>query len=234
MGQPRNMERTVRLGPDWAEVCWPASDTHRGEVVARYEVHPPNAVDVTVRVRSQGTYRAYETFLSSYFDKALQPHVALKSRGGKSSDWVLPLVNDVCFAVRYSSSLATCLPPGTVSTVAGTGVKGAFLSYRCVLCDATPTVWRYLQIAKRNLAVLLMARPSDCYAISTRYHAEDDADRLTSYSAFDFSLFGSDFVPGVQRSLTVRLAITSLDQEFVKPLRLYEEFLAELSGTSPR
>ncbi len=95
MGQPRQMERTVRIGPDWAEIRWPKTDMHRGEVVARYEVRPHGAVDLIVTVRSEGTYPAYETFLSSYFDKTLQPHVYLKTRDGKSSDLVLPMANDV-------------------------------------------------------------------------------------------------------------------------------------------
>lgn len=232
MGQPRNMERTVRFGPDWAEVCWPATDTHRGEVVARYEVHPPNAVDLTVTVRSRGTYRAYETFLSSYFDKALQPHVALKSRDGKSSDWVLPLVNDVFRGTvlvfpRDMPSARHCLDGRWDRSEGGVPVV-QMCPVRCYAHCLAILVDR-----ETNLAVLLMSRPSDCYAISTRYHAEDDADRLTSYSAFDFSLFGGDFVPGIERSSAVRLAITSLDQEFSKPLRLYEEFLAEKSASLP-
>jgi hypothetical protein len=94
----------------------------------------------------------------------------------------------------------------------------------------------------RQLGVVLMSRPSDCYAISSRYHAENDADRLTTYSAFDLSLFGDDFLPGDERSVTVRLALTPLDPELSQPLRLYQAFLAEteqrsggpsLKGTQP-
>ncbi len=86
---------------------------------------------------------------------------------------------------------------------------------------------------EKTLAVLLMASPRDCYAFSTRYFAEDDADRLTSYSAFDFSLFGGDLVPGVERSVKVRLAVTPLDPDFTQPLKIYQEFLAEMEGLSP-
>jgi hypothetical protein len=230
MGQPRHMERTVRFGPAWAEVRWPKTETHRGEVIARYEVHPPNAVDLTVTVRSEGTYPAYETFLSSYFDKALEPHVYLKTRDRKSSDWVLPMVSDVFRGTvlvfpRDMPSARHCLDGRWDRSEGGVPVV-QMCPVRCYAhCLAM------LLDREKTSAVMLMARPRDCYAFSTRYHAEDDADRMTSYSAFDFSLFGEDFVPGVQRSVKVRLAVTPLDADFTRPLRLYQEFLAETDET---
>ena len=84
------------------------------------------------------------------------------------------------------------------------------------------------------MAVVLMARPRDCYAFSTRYHADEEAERLTTYSAFDFSLFGSDVVTGDERTVKVRLAITQLDSEFSQPLQLYEAFLAEQDGSQDK
>ena len=78
-----------------------------------------------------------------------------------------------------------------------------------------------------RMGVLLMARPADCYAISTRYHAEDESDRLTSYSAFDFSLFGGDVLPGDERTVTVRLAVTALDGDYSKALATYRAYVGE-------
>jgi hypothetical protein len=72
-----------------------------------------------------------------------------------------------------------------------------------------------------------MANPRHVFAISARYHATNDADRLTPYSAFDFSLFGDDLLPGDERTAQVRLVLTTLDQEMSQPLKLYEDFLAE-------
>ena len=72
-----------------------------------------------------------------------------------------------------------------------------------------------------------MSRPSDCYAISTRYFADDDADRLTTYSAFDHSLFGGDLLPGERRTVRMRLALIPLDHDLTKPLELYKNFLQE-------
>lgn len=231
MGQPREMERKVQFGPDWAEVCWPATEMHRGEVVARYEVRPPNAVDLTVTVRSSGTYPSYEAFLSSYFDKTLQPHVYLKTRDGTSSDLVLPLVSDVFRGTvlvfpRDMHSARHCLDGRWARNEGGVPVVQMCPVRRYAHCLAM------LVDGEKTLAVLLMAQPRDCYALSTRYYAEDDADRLTSYSAFDFSLFGGDLVPGVERSVRVRLAVTPVDEGYTQPLKLYEEFLSETGDTS--
>ena len=50
---------------------------------------------------------------------------------------------------------------------------------------------------------------------------------MTSYSAFDFSLFGNDFLPGVERSVRVRLALTPLDEKLSQPLKMYRKFIGE-------
>jgi hypothetical protein len=230
MGMPRTMERKVRADADAVEIAWPATDTHHGQITARYEVRTPAAVDLTVTIRARATYPGYELFLSSYFDKVLRPHVCLQPvRGHKSAEaspWVLPLVND---AFR-----------GTVLVFP----RDAHAARRCVdgrwdrLEAKIPTVQmcpvrRYAQCVavmrdpQQALGVVLMSRPSDCYAISTRYHADDDQQRLTTYSAFDLSLFGDDLLPGVERTVRVRLALTPLDREFSQALELYRAFLAE-------
>ena len=78
-----------------------------------------------------------------------------------------------------------------------------------------------------SLGVVLMSPPQHCYAVSTRYHADADEDRLTTYSAFDLSLFGDDLLPGDERTVKVRLALVPLDAEWQAPLRLYRAFLDE-------
>ena len=77
-----------------------------------------------------------------------------------------------------------------------------------------------------------MARPRDCYAISTRYFAEDEADRMTPYSAFDLSLFGNDLVPGDEVTVGVRLALLPIDGDLSRPLRYYRGF-AGATAASP-
>ncbi|NLX94587.1 MAG: hypothetical protein GXY83_00270 [Rhodopirellula sp.] len=233
MGQPREMERSVALGSNWAEVTWSATEMHRGEITARYEVHQPNAVDLTVTLRSQGTYPAYELFLSNYFDKTFQPHVYLKSRTPQAADLVLPTLTDVFRGTvlvfpRDSHAARHCVDgrwdrsEGKVPVVQMCPVRHYA---HCLAVQVDP---------EKTMAVVLMARPRDCYAFSTRYHADEEAERLTTYSAFDFSLFGSDVVTGDERTVKVRLAITPLDSEFSQPLQLYEAFLAEQDGSQDK
>jgi hypothetical protein len=82
----------------------------------------------------------------------------------------------------------------------------------------------FLTDPERRLGAVLMSRPRHCYAISARYHAENEADRMVPYSAFDFSLFGDDLTPGDERTAQVRLALTPLDEGMTQPLEMYREF----------
>jgi len=228
MGQPRSMERTTQVAPNRVEVSWAATDGHKAQITARYEVPEPNAVDVTVTVRSQGAYRGYELFMSSYFDKTLRPYVYLKSRGGQEPELVLPMASDVF--------------RGTVLVFP----RDAHAARRCVDGRWDRNEWKtpivqmcpvrhyahclaLMTDPEKQLGVVLMAHPRDCYAISTRYFAEDDAERLTTYSAFDLSLFGDDLLPGDERSVKVRLALIPLDGDPSRALELYERFVAETS-----
>ena len=231
MGQPRKMERTLQIEPHWVQATWPASEAHHGEITARYEVSAPNAIDLTVTVRSAGTYSDYEVFLSSYFDKVLCPHVYLepqrRAKGVKVPELVVPMVNDVF--------------RGTVLVFA----RDAHAARRCVDGRWSRNEWKaptvqmcpvrhygrclaFVTDPEKQLGVVLMAHPRHCYAISTRYFADEDADRLTTYSAFDFSLFGDDLLPNDERTVVVRLVLTELDQEMSQPLALYQAFLADV------
>jgi hypothetical protein len=87
---------------------------------------------------------------------------------------------------------------------------------------------------ENQMGVVLMSHPRDCYAISSRYHAEQDIDRLTPYSAFDLSLVGDDLLPGDERTVRVRLAVTPLDSNLSQPLALYQAFLSELNPPAER
>ncbi len=226
MGQPRSMDRTIRVSGRAIEATWAATDGHKAEVVARYEVPEPNAVDVTVTVRSQGAYRGYELFMSSYFDKVLRPHVCLKSRRREPPEWVLPMVSDVFRGTvlvfpRDAHAARYCLDGRWERNEWSTPIVQMCPVRHYADCLALMTD------PDDQLGVVLMSHPDDCYAISTRYHAEDDADRLTTYSAFDLSLFGDDLLPGVERSVKVRLALIPLDGEFSRAIDLYRAFIAK-------
>ena len=234
MGQPRQMERTTRISPEHVEVDWAPTDGHKAEITARYEVVEPNAVEVTVTVRSKGAYRGYELFMSNYFDKTLRPRVYLHSRGyaqapGKNPpELVVPMVSDVFRGTvlvfpRDTHSARRCVDGRWDRNEWGTPVVQMCPVRHYAHCLA------FLTDPEEQVGVVLMLRPEDCYAISTRYFAEDDADRLTSYSAFDFSLFGDDLLPGTERSVRCRLALVPLDGDLSRPLEMYKAFVSETS-----
>ncbi|MFV2070764.1 MAG: hypothetical protein ACC645_27670 [Pirellulales bacterium] len=229
MDQPRRMERTTTIDPHWLEVEWGATDSHKAVITARYEVACPDAVDVTVTVRSQGTYRGYELFMSSYFDKVLRPHVTLWSRDRRDRELVLPTVNDafrgtVLVFPRDAHAARRCVDGRWERNERGAPTVQMCPVRHYVHCMA------FMADPKNRLGVVLMSRPRDCYAISTRYHAENEADRLTPYSAFDLSLFGDDLLPGDERSVKIRLAVTPLDGDMSQPLQRYRAFIAEMAA----
>lgn len=224
MGEPRQMERTVVADPFWVQVTWKATETHEGEISARYTVVAENAIDVTVTVRSQGTYEGYELFMSSYFDKALRPHVHLQTLRGETRSLVVPTVNDVF--------RGTLLVFPRDAHAARRGLDGRWDPRTIQLCPVRHYMHclAYLTDPDDRLAVVLMSRPKDCFAISTRYHAVNDADRLTTYSAFDLSLFGDDLLPESEQTVTVRLALTAPGDDRSGPLELYRAFLTEVDN----
>jgi hypothetical protein len=234
MGLPRTMKRTTKSAVNWVEATWPPSDAHRGEmtdrhegvITARYEIVSPQAIDLTVTVESQGTYAGYELFLSSYFDKALTPYVYLQPvRGATQADRgdvqpVVPTVNDVF--------RGTLLVFPRDAHMARLGLDGRWDKSHIQLCPVRHYAHCLAVVAdaKRKLGVVIMSHPRDCFAFSTRYHAEQDSDRLTTYSAFDFSLFGNDLLPGSRRVVKIRLVLTELDEKMSQPMELYRAFVS--------
>ncbi|MDP6468285.1 MAG: hypothetical protein QF918_11130 [Pirellulaceae bacterium] len=229
MDQPRHMERTIAVAANWVEVKWSATESHNAQITARYEVVQPNAVDVTVTVQSQGAYRGYELFMSSYFDKLLRPHVYLWSRGRRQHDLVLPTVSDVFRGTvlvfpRDTHAAQRCVDGRWERNERGTPTVQMCPVRHYAHCMG------FMADPDKQLGVVLMSRPSNCYAISTRYHAENETDRLTDYSAFDLSLFGDDLLPTSERTVKIRLAVTQLDDELSQPLKLYQAFIAEMNN----
>ncbi len=223
MGQPRGMERTMKTGDDWAEVTWAATESHHAELTARWEVVQPNAIDLSVTVRtkrSRGAYRGYELFLSNYFFQLFEPHVYLRGSGRSSYDLVVPTFSEVFGETvlvfpRDAHAARLCVDGRWLTSV-----------QMCPVRHYAHSV-AFMADPEKQLAVVLMSRPGDCYAISARYHPEQESDRFVDYSAFDLSLFGNDFVPGGERTVKVRLALTPLDDEMSQPMELYQAFIQE-------
>jgi hypothetical protein len=189
-------------------------------------------VDLAVTVRSQASYRDYELFLSNYLLQRFRPHVYLWTRDRRQREHVAPTINDVFRGTvlvfpRDAHAARTCLDGRWERSENKTPTVQMCPVRHYAHCMA------FMADEDRKLGVVLMSNPSDCYAISTRYHADNDADRLTTYSAFDLSLFGNDLLPLEERTVRVRLALTPLDQELSQPLETYRNYLAETASERP-
>ena len=188
MGQPRRMPRKSKVGANFVEVTWPPTDAYQGEIIARYEVVPPNAIDLTLTVRSKGTYPQYEIFAPSYFDKELRPHIYLKppayGRSTGGPELTIPTVNEIFRGTvvvfpRDAHAVRAC--------VDGRWDRSEFSSDIVQMCPVRHYAHCFAFVADpaNKLAVVLMSHPRDAYAISTRYHADQEIDRLVPYSAFE-------------------------------------------------
>ena len=80
----------------------------------------------------------------------------------------------------------------------------------------------------KRVAAVLMSRPEDCFAVTSGYNTDDPEDAWKVQNPLYLSLFGSDFVPGTERTAHVRLAITALDDDMSQPLALYRQFLTDV------
>ena len=234
MGQPRFMERSTSAVAGGVEIRWPPTAEHQVELVARYTVPAADAIDLRVTVRSEGTYAGYELFPA----QLLRPGAAsarlpqgqpLRRTGGR------PRPGGAHGERRLSRHGAGVRP----RSARGPALRGRTLEPQR---GGRPTVQMcpvryyahclaFLTDPGERLAAALMARPRDCYAISTRYFAENQADRMAPYSAFDLSLFGSDLVPGDEVTVGVRLALLPIDGDLSRPLGYYRAFAEATAGT---
>jgi hypothetical protein len=231
MDSPRLMPRSAKLLGNGVEVFWEPTEAHHGEVVARYELRPPDAIDLNVTVRTRGNYAGYELFLSSYFDQALKPHVFLKpnpfTKPAGEPQLVVPMVSEL-----YRGTLPVFARDAYAAQhcIDGRWERSERQSPIVQMCPVRHYAYpiAFLTVPDSRVAVVLLSHPKDCYAISTRYFVDNEVDRLTNYSAFDHSLFGHDAASGDERTARMRLLVTQLDDAKSQPLALYRDFLKEI------
>jgi len=216
-----------KLLPDGTvHISWPADANRPIDMAVTYRLSSPNTIDLETFVQAQKDLPGFEVFLASYFRESFGvPCVYVKENPqgeGKPGfmtakkalgDWqmfprdsqVLPLIRDG----RWM------LEPNPVEWV--------IMPYM-----AAPVGIRRSSAA--DLTAVLMARPQDCFAISTPYESEGH------YSMY-MSLFGRDIKAGQTAKAHTRLVIaTGASNEQV--LDLYKEYVKEhragtASNTAP-
>src|ERR1043166_7535920 len=224
MGTPRLFKRTWKVDGNAVEISWPRTDEHHADLVARYEVHEPNLVDLTITVRSQGTYAAYELFLSDYFNTSLRPHLYVKGNPQgptpEKPELIAPKGNDV------TRSLGLVFPRDFFAAQR-TG-DGRWERDEMGMPITRLAAMRYYAYpfafqgdTERGMAAVLMSRPQDAFAVITGYDTDDPKDAWKNQNPMYLSLFGNDLLPGDERTVKVRLAATRLDKAMTQPLKHY-------------
>lgn len=231
MGQPRLMERSVSCDGSSVTIHWKGTEAHLGELEARYTIAGAAAIDLDVTARVRANYAGYEVFLSSYFDPAFRPFVYLKGRrhdrSAAAQERVCPMVNDVFRGTVLVFPRDAHMARRCIDGRWNRSEWGAPTVQMCPVRHYSVPV-ACLEDTDHARAVVLMSTPDNCASISTRYHADNEVDRLTPYSAFDFSLFGQDVVPEQEIRVRVRMELASLADDEDAPLQVYEAFRKEL------
>ncbi len=206
---------TATLRPDGAvEVVFPATPERPIELKALYRWADPATLDLETAVRAVSDLEAFESFLASYFSA--------------------PFTNSIVYA-RDSTSTANRSRFVAADKAAGDwqifprddAATGVIQDGRWQL-EPNPVAWVIRPPLARPLAVrrapvtgltaILMAAPTDCFAIATPHESEGH------YSTY-LSLFGRDLKAGESARARARLVILPLpgDAEIVRLCETWEK-----------
>lgn len=204
---------TATLLPDGAvEARWIADDAHPFELAAVYRWASPNALDVTTRVTARKDLRRFEAFLASYFAGFADARVyagdkpaAFVPADQASGIWQM-FPRDAA-AVDWIRDGRWARPPNPVEWAIRPFYAGALGMRRDVASGWT---------------ALVMARPSDCFAVATPHGAE-------GHRSLYLSLFGRDLKAGESVSAPARLVLA---RDLTEPaaIALYEEWLRSVDA----
>ena len=195
MGQARENARSITSEGNAIDVHWAPTDDHKAEMTARYEVVEPNAVDLSITVKSNWPYPAYEVFLSNYFDLSLRPYVYVQGSPfdipADQARWIGPEVNDVFVGTGLVFSrdqhAARRSTDGRWDRIWG------LYQWNPQRYFESPVIMS--ANLEKGVAGVLMSRPQDCYAVISGYESENMKDPFRDQNPLYLSLFGDDF-PG--------------------------------------
>lgn len=228
MGQARQLERTVTQEGDSLVVHFQPSEEHRAELIARYTVlESADAIDLSVTIKCDWVYPAYELFLSNYFPPDFQPHVYVEgspyAEAAGEDEWIAPQVNDVFVGTGLVFPRDQHVSPRSVD---GRWNRiWALYQWNPQRYYAAPVM--YQADPGRKVAAVLMSRPEDCFAAVSGYNSSNMEDPFKSQNPLYLCLFGDDLLQGDERTVQVRLQVCDVEGDPDKPLALYEQFMGE-------
>ncbi|HOB98937.1 MAG TPA: hypothetical protein PKM43_09360 [Verrucomicrobiota bacterium] len=208
---------TATLRPDGAvEVLFPATPERPIELKALYRWAGPATLDLETTVRAVSDLEAFESFLASYFSA--------------------PFTNSIVYARDSTSTpnrsgfFAADKPAGDWQIFPRDDAAAGVIRDGRWQLEPHPVAWvirpplaRPLAVRRApgaGLAAILMAAPTDCFAIATPHESDGH------YSTY-LSLFGRDLKAGETARARARLVIlpspSASDAEIIRLCETWEE-----------
>lgn len=198
---PKN---TFLLKDGSVKIVWPSCDERPFEMTAVYTWKTPTILDLETSVTPDREMKAFEVFLSSYFNSQFKTSVYVKQTLHTPGDpfflptEVNPAVDGTFLAFPRDRQAAQSIfdgrwdyPPHPVHFSVG-----KYFEYPlCIKRDE-----------KNDITVLLMSRAEDCFAVEAPYEKEPP-DGISGHNSIYFSLFGQDIGVGQTVRAFTRLQI---------------------------
>jgi hypothetical protein len=203
----------ARLQADGSvEVHWPSTADRPFELGAVYRWAAPNILDLETRVLAKTNLLKFESFLASYFapDFTNSQVYVMRAPGQAAADAFMSAEKD------FGTWLAFPRDDSVIPIIRDGRWKFEPSPVDWVLMPRLARPLGVRRAPATGLAAVLMAPPSDCFAVSTPQQSE------SHYSMY-LSLFGGDLQSGQTARARARLMIGSnlKDAEIVKACEDY-------------
>ncbi len=220
--------KTAKDLPDGSvRISWPSKPEHPFDIQGTFRWAAPDTLDVLVEVTPQEAVRRFELFLGSYFADTFSSQVYVRPRGGVGDPRFLPVEVNPLIVGTYLSF------PRDHKTAAiiydGRWLKPPHpVDWAVTGFMAAPLVLQQ----DGNTACVLMARPQDCFVVSTPYNMPPPQDGVASHHSTYFSLFGTDLQAGQKTQAYMRLVVGKITP--AQAVERYREFLQKYPEPATR
>jgi hypothetical protein len=197
-------------------VRWPPAENRSFELTATYRWRTPDVIEVEALVKARQELKQFELFLASYFDSAFTnslAYVQANPEGGGKPGFLAAKASLGDWLMYPRDQAAVALITDGRWKLAPNPVNWTLLP-----ALAAPLGLR--RAPQSGLAAVLMAPPTDCFAIATPHETEGH------YSMY-LSLFGRDIKANETAKARVRLWIAARPTE-QQVLNAYEAFSPRL------
>jgi len=217
----RDWPTTSRVLADGAvEVRWAPAPEHPVEIVGVYRWQKPDVLDLATTVTPQQDLPQFELFVSSYFTKTFRASVYVKREGDAPAQ---PGFAPVDRTPQSTGGYVMFPRDAAAQAMIQDGrwkVPPNAVDWAIERWLAAPLVIR--RDDARGLTAAMMARPEDCFAVSTPWNAA--SPEAGGYRSVYLSLFGRDIKAGQSAEARCRLVIAK-DLSDEQVLARYREFL---------